>query len=397
MPPERTAVATCPLCEATCGLEVDAERRPDRRASAVTRDDVFSHGYICPKGASLKALHDDPDRLTQPLVQRRRRARRGDLGRGLRRDRRAGCRRSSSRARRDAVARLPRQPGRPQPRGRCSTAACCCKALGTQQRLHGQHGRPDAQARHRRATCSATRSPSRSPTSTARDYLLMLGANPLVSNGSLMTAPDVRGRLRGDPRARRQGRRRRPAPHAHGRGRPTSTSPSARAPTRCCCSRSLHVLFDEGLVALGARSSRWSTASTRSRALAADFTPEVVAPPPASPPTTIRRIARELAARRAAAVYGRIGTTHAGVRHAGELARRRAQRRSPATSTAPAARCSRSPRPGRPTPRRGRGAAFRHGRWRSRVRGLPEVLRRAAGGHARRRDPDAGRRARCAR
>lgn len=34
------------------------------------RDDVFSQGYICPKGSTLKQLHDDPDRLRQPLVKR---------------------------------------------------------------------------------------------------------------------------------------------------------------------------------------------------------------------------------------------------------------------------------------------------------------------------------------
>ena len=28
------------------------------------------------------------------------------------------------------------------------------------------------------------------------DHLVILGANPLVSNGSLLTAPDMRGRLR---------------------------------------------------------------------------------------------------------------------------------------------------------------------------------------------------------
>jgi anaerobic selenocysteine-containing dehydrogenase len=63
------AYRTCPLCEAGCGLEITVKN------GSVTRirgdmDDVFSHGYICPKGSTLKQLHDDPDRLRRPLVKR---------------------------------------------------------------------------------------------------------------------------------------------------------------------------------------------------------------------------------------------------------------------------------------------------------------------------------------
>ena len=70
----RTAFRTCPLCEAGCGLEITLKRRDDG-TEEVGRirgdlDDVFSHGYICPKGSTLGALHDDPDRLRAPLVRR---------------------------------------------------------------------------------------------------------------------------------------------------------------------------------------------------------------------------------------------------------------------------------------------------------------------------------------
>ena len=69
----RTAFRTCPLCEAGCGLEITVKRSP--RGETVTRirgdmADVFSHGYICPKGSTLKQLHDDPDRVRRPLVKR---------------------------------------------------------------------------------------------------------------------------------------------------------------------------------------------------------------------------------------------------------------------------------------------------------------------------------------
>src|SRR5687767_566137 len=64
-----TAFATCPLCEATCGLEIELDGREVRKIRG-DADDVFSHGFICPKGGSLKALHEDPDRLRAPLIKR---------------------------------------------------------------------------------------------------------------------------------------------------------------------------------------------------------------------------------------------------------------------------------------------------------------------------------------
>ncbi|CAM3681151.1 hypothetical protein [Roseateles saccharophilus] len=57
----------CPLCEACCGLEVKTE---GARVVAIrgAENDAFSHGYLCPKGVSLKDLHEDPDRLRMPLT-----------------------------------------------------------------------------------------------------------------------------------------------------------------------------------------------------------------------------------------------------------------------------------------------------------------------------------------
>ncbi|MCW2767233.1 MAG: anaerobic dehydrogenase, partial [Nocardioides sp.] len=59
---------TCPLCEAMCGLEVHVR---DGRVEKIVpdRDDVWSKGHICPKGTTLGALHEDPDRLRAPMVR----------------------------------------------------------------------------------------------------------------------------------------------------------------------------------------------------------------------------------------------------------------------------------------------------------------------------------------
>ncbi len=66
---ERTAYRTCPLCEATCGLEL---RVVDDRVTRIRgdRDDVFSKGFLCPKGTALGAFHEDPDRLRMPMIKR---------------------------------------------------------------------------------------------------------------------------------------------------------------------------------------------------------------------------------------------------------------------------------------------------------------------------------------
>src|SRR5215470_16359389 len=59
----------CPFCEACCGLELTVA---DGRVQKVRGHaaDVFSGGYLCPKGVALKDLHEDPDRLRTPLIKR---------------------------------------------------------------------------------------------------------------------------------------------------------------------------------------------------------------------------------------------------------------------------------------------------------------------------------------
>lgn len=65
----RTALRICPLCEATCGLTLTIEGTRVTSARG-DRDDVFSQGFICPKGASFGAADGDPDRLRTPLVRK---------------------------------------------------------------------------------------------------------------------------------------------------------------------------------------------------------------------------------------------------------------------------------------------------------------------------------------
>ncbi|MEM9490764.1 MAG: molybdopterin-dependent oxidoreductase, partial [Myxococcota bacterium] len=65
---ERRSFTSCPLCEAHCGIAVDHD---ERRVLAIRGDseDPLSRGYVCPKAAALADLHHDPDRLRRPLAR----------------------------------------------------------------------------------------------------------------------------------------------------------------------------------------------------------------------------------------------------------------------------------------------------------------------------------------
>ena len=191
------------------------------------------------------------------------------------------------RARPRRVARLPRQPGRAQPGGDDLQPGAHHGARHTQPLL-GLHGRPDAQGSVGGATCSVARRRCPVPDLDRTDYLVMLGANPYASNGSLCTAPDFPGRLeaiqaRGgtlvvvDPRRTETAER------------PTEHIASGPAPTPCLLAAIVNVLFAEGLVDPGALSPTTSTGSTSCAAARAVHARGRRRGDAASTPTTIRR------------------------------------------------------------------------------------------------------------
>ncbi|MCV7386149.1 molybdopterin-dependent oxidoreductase [Mycolicibacter longobardus] len=61
-----TTHTQCSLCEAHCGIQVTVADGKVARIQG-NPDDVFSHGYICPKATAMGGLHDDPDRLRTPM------------------------------------------------------------------------------------------------------------------------------------------------------------------------------------------------------------------------------------------------------------------------------------------------------------------------------------------
>jgi anaerobic selenocysteine-containing dehydrogenase len=265
--------------------------------------DVFSHGFICPKATGLKSLHEDPDRVRTPLIKRD-----GEFVEATWDEAFAEI---DSRltpiletgGRNAAAVYL----GNPSAHNLDSTiyGRAFLKALGTQNIFSAST--VDQMPKHVSAGLMFGHMNSIPvPDVDRTDYLLLLGANPLASNGSLLTAPDMRGRLRGiqerggkvvviDPRRSRtaevadEHRFIRPGTDAH------------------FLFGLVNVLFNEGLAA-PAQPAELLDGLDRADQLAEPFTPEIAAEACGIDADDIRRIARELAGADTGAVYGRIGT-----------------------------------------------------------------------------------------
>jgi len=307
---QRTALRICPLCEANCGLELEIT------GSTVTsvrgdKADVFSHGFICPKGVSLGAVDADPTRLRTPLVRDSHGALvpatwdeafsiiRTRLGEVI------------STAGPDSVGLFLGNPNVHSMSG-AFMLPTLIKSLGTSQRFSAstvdQMPKQAASAMmYGTALSIALADIDRT------DLFLVLGANPLVSNGSMLTAPDFPGRLR--TLRKRGGRmvvvdpiRTRTAEFAdeHLEIRPGSDALWLAAIA--------HVLIVEGAADFGAAEQWIDSADVDSLvSVLSAFTPEGVAAVTGINAGVTRRIAAELQAAPSAAVYGRMGTTTSGL------------------------------------------------------------------------------------
>jgi anaerobic selenocysteine-containing dehydrogenase len=364
---ETSVFRTCPFCEATCGLELTIEGGAVTRIRG-DRDDVFSRGFLCPKGTTLGHLHDDPDRLRDPLVRRD-----GELRPATWEEAFAEVARRlppiGERHGRDAVAVYLGNPTVHNLSGMLY-GRVLLRALGTRNIFSAStvDQRPKEISS---ALLFGTMVSVPVPDLDRTSYLLLLGANPLASNGSLATAPDWPGRLR---RIRERGgavvvvdpNRTRTAEQAseHVPIRPGTDAQLLMA--------MVHTLFAERLVELGDATGFVAGVEVVEE-LARDFTPKAVAPLCGVDAPTIRRLARELAAAPSAAVYGRTGTC---TQEFGTITSwlvdvlnvltGNLDRPGGAMFSKPAAggaNTAGAPRYGRET---------RIGRWRSRVRGLPE-------------------------
>lgn len=301
----RSHYRICPLCEACCGLEVST--RGDRvvgiRGAA---QDVFSRGYICPKGYALKDLHEDPDRLRTPLVRRG--------GKGGRLEPASWDEAFAEIERRlpavmaahgrDAVALSVGNPSAHK-MGLLLYFARMAKAIGTKNVFSAST--LDQMPKQLSAGLMFGHWLSIPvPDIERADWMLVIGANPMVSNGSLWTVPDFRGkakalRERGGRLLVVDPRRTETAAIAHEH---LFIRPGADV---FLLAAMAHTLIDEGLVRLGRLEPHVAGLEALRPALAG-FTPERVAARCGIDAATIRRLARELAAAPRGCVYGRLGT-----------------------------------------------------------------------------------------
>jgi anaerobic selenocysteine-containing dehydrogenase len=302
-------LGACNLCEAICGLELTVERRPEGDRVTGIRgnpDDPLSRGHICPKGVALADIHADPDRLRAPIKKVSTGSTTGadewvettwDDALDLVADNLARVVNTHGH---DALGIYLGNPN--------------AHALGSA--THGIRLVKAFRTRNRFSASSVDQIPHQLVASLMfghqlmipitdidrTSYFLVFGANPMASNGSLMTVPDFPNRVRElrkrggkmvvlDPRRTETAR----VADEHLFVRPGTDAVVLLA--------MLHVLFVDGLV----RPAAYVDGVERVRELVADFTPEYAESVSGVTAADLRRITHEYAAADGAAAYGRIG------------------------------------------------------------------------------------------
>ncbi len=297
-----TSHRICPLCEAACGLVVEHDQERVIRIRG-DDDDVFSKGYLCPKAIALQDLHADPDRLRTPLIKRD-----GvfveaswpeayaEIARRLPPVIAAGGKHAVGTVLGNPVAHkmslmlyFPR----------------LARALGTRN-MFSASSVDQVPKMLSVGLMFGTWLSVPVPDIERSDFLLIIGANPMVSNGSLWTVPDFRGKAK----ALRQ------------RGGKIVVIDPRRTETAAVADAHhfirpgadvffllgmVHALFDEQLVRMG-RLEPHVAGLEQLRAAVAPYAPERVAARCAVEAGVIRELARALAGAGRGAVYGRIGT-----------------------------------------------------------------------------------------
>ncbi len=295
-------IGVCNLCEAICGLELTID---DGVVTSVRGNDAdpLSRGHICPKGVAIADVYTDPDRLRRPVK------RVGDdwveIGWDEAFDLVA-----------DNLARMLGEHGRDSLGFYLGNPNV--HSLGSMT-----HGIGMVKALRSRNTFSATsvdQLPHQLlahlmfghqlllpiPDIDRTSYFLVFGANPMASNGSLMTAPDFPNRLRElkrrggqmvvfDPRRTETAK----VSTEHHFVRPGADAWVLLA--------MLNVLFADGIATPPSYADRLGAVEDALR----DFTPEKAAAMSGVPADEIVRVARDFADAESAAAYGRVGvSTH---------------------------------------------------------------------------------------
>src|SRR5215831_13963767 len=292
----------CPFCEACCGLELEVA---EGRIAAIRGHDadVHSAGFLCPKAVALRDLHEDPDRLRAPLVKRNGVHVEVSWDEAFAEIERRLVPILAEHGR-DAVAMV---IGNPSVHKLSVTlyANRLSRALGTRNMYTAST--LDQMPKQLAAGLMFGHWLTVAVPDIARtDLLVVIGANPAVSNGSMWTVPDFPGKAK--------------AMQARG-GKLVVVDPR-RTETAELSDQHLfirpggdvffllglvQVLFADRRVRLGRLAAHVDGLAALEAAVA-DFTPERVAPRCGIDAAAIRQLAHQLADAGRAAVYGRIGT-----------------------------------------------------------------------------------------
>ena len=303
MASEKIAFRTCPLCEAGCGLAITV------KVDQVTHirgdmQDVFSKGFICPKGSTLKQLHYDPDRLLTPMIKRdgvHVQATWHEAWRAIE----AGLNRVIENFGRESIGTYLGNPGAHN-LSSMTFNRVLLQAIGSRQRFSAS---TVDQIPKQVSSGLMFGSPSSVPVPDLdrTQYLFILGANPYESNGSLCTAPDFPGRIeamqaRGGKLVVVDPRKSRTAEQAD---EWLAIRPGTDALLLAAIA---NTLASDGLQLAKQRLGNHINGLDQLVVALAPFSAAAVATPTGIDEQTILRIARELREASCAAVYGRIGT-----------------------------------------------------------------------------------------
>jgi anaerobic selenocysteine-containing dehydrogenase len=296
-----TAHRTCPLCQAVCGLRLTLDDTGHVTSVHGDQDDPFSQGYICPKGASFGRVDEDPDRLRVPMIREGQQWREASWDEAFLAVEQ-GLARVTEAHGRDAVAVYFGNPTYNTMAGFLYRIPLI-QSLGTRNVYSS--GTIDHMPKHVAAgNMYGDPFAIAVPDVDRTDYLLIVGANPLESHGSLFAAPDMPSRLRA---LRKRGgkvvvvdpRRTRTAAFAdeHLAVRP-GTDPYLLLGI-------VHTLLAEDLVEV----PHDVNGLDELRRLSEEFTPQLAEQVCGVPAASIVALARELAAAPTAVVYSRMGAS----------------------------------------------------------------------------------------
>ncbi len=299
----KTHYRACHLCEAICGVEIKTQG--DQVLSIKgDKEDPFSRGHICPKATALQDLHTDPDRLKQPVKKVD-----------------GGWETISWDEAYQTVAEKLIDVQERHGKDAVAFYAGNPNVHNYGSMTHGGQLRKVLKTKNHYSATSLDQLPHHLtslkmyghqflqpiPDIDRTNFMMIIGGNPLASNGSIMTVPDVTKRLKAiqkrggrfvviDPRRTETA----DIADEHHFVRPGSDAFFLMA--------MIHTLFDEGLINLGHFSEKVRGLDDVQKA-AQGFTPEIAEQQTGIAAETIRELAREMANTEGAVCYGRMGVS----------------------------------------------------------------------------------------